>query len=98
MLISDWSSDVCSSDLSGSDRDPAKVEKHCTALGSKRAYEKAGVGPNDISVAEVHDATAMGEIIQIENLGFCDFGDGGPISERGETALGGRIPDRKSVV
>src|SRR3546814_8239815 len=80
MRISDWSSDVCSSDL------------HCTALGSKRAYEKAGVGPNDISVAGVHDATAMGEIIQIENLGFCDFGDGGPISERGETALGGRIP------
>ncbi len=76
----------------GSDRDPTEVEKHCTALGSKRAYEKAGVGPEDISVAEVHDATAMGEIIQIENLGFCDFGDGGPISERGDTALGGRIP------
>ena len=31
-------------------------------------------------VAEVHDATAMGEIIQIENLGFCAFGDGGAIS------------------
>jgi acetyl-CoA acetyltransferase len=76
----------------GSDRDPSEVEKHCTALGSKRAYEKAGVGPKDISVAEVHDATAMGEIIQIENLGFCDFGEGGPISERGETTLGGRIP------
>lgn len=77
---------------SGSDRDPSEVEKHCTVLGSKRAYEKAGIGPKDISVAEVHDATAMGEIIQIENLGFCDFGDGGPMSERGETALGGRIP------
>ncbi|WP_430397533.1 thiolase family protein [Ferrovibrio sp.] len=76
----------------GSDRDPSEVEKHCTALGSKRAYEKAGIGPKDISVAEVHDATAMGEIIQIENLGFCDFGEGGPISERGETTLGGRIP------
>ena len=34
----------------------------------------------------------MGEIIQIENLGFCDFGDGGAISERGDTAIGGRIP------
>jgi acetyl-CoA acetyltransferase len=40
----------------------------------------------------VHDATAMGEIIQLENLGFCAFGDGGAISARGETAIGGRIP------
>ncbi len=76
----------------GSDRDPADVERHCTALGAKRAYEKAGLGPDDISVAEVHDATAMGEIIQVENLGFCQFGDGGAISERGETSLGGRLP------
>ena len=76
----------------GSDRDPAEVEKHCTALAAKRAYEKAGVGPEDVSVAEVHDATAMGEIIQVENLGFCAFGDGGVISERGDTTLGGRIP------
>ena len=76
----------------GSDRDPSEVEKHCTALAARRAYDKAGVGPADISVAEVHDATAMGEIIQIENLGFCAFGDGGAISERGETTIGGRIP------
>lgn len=76
----------------GSDRKPDQVEQHCTALAAKRAYERAGVGPQDISVAEVHDATAMGEIIQIENLGFCDFGDGGPVSERGETTLGGRLP------
>ncbi|HEX2885485.1 thiolase family protein [Vineibacter terrae] len=76
----------------GSDRDPSQVEKHCTALAARRAYDKAGVGPADISVAEVHDATAMGEVIQIENLGFCAFGDGGAISERGETTIGGRIP------
>lgn len=76
----------------GSDRDPSEVEKHITARAARRAYEKAGIGPQDISVAEVHDATAMGEIIQVENLGFCDFGEGGPISERGETAIGGRIP------
>lgn len=76
----------------GSDRDPANVEEHCTAVAARRAYERAGVGPKDISVAEVHDATAMGEIIQIENLGFCGFGEGGPFSESGETAIGGRIP------
>ncbi|HWS75718.1 MAG TPA: thiolase family protein [Quisquiliibacterium sp.] len=76
----------------GSDRSPSEVEKHCTALAARRAYERAGVGPRDVSVAEVHDATAMGEIIQVENLGFCDFGDGGPLAERGETTIGGRIP------
>ncbi|MBI5261837.1 MAG: thiolase family protein [Bradyrhizobium sp.] len=76
----------------GSDRNASEVEKHCTALAAARAYEKAGVGPGDISVAEVHDATAMGEIIQIENLGFCAFGDGGAICERGETSIGGRLP------
>ena len=43
-------------------------------------------------VAEGHDASARGEIIQTENLGFCAAGDGGPCAERGETALGGRVP------
>ena len=76
----------------GADRDPSEVEKHITARVARRAYDKAGIGPEDVSVAEVHDATAMGEIIQIENLGFCAFGEGGPVSERGETAIGGRIP------
>lgn len=77
---------------SGMDREAEEIEKHVTALGSRQAYEIAGIGPEDVSVAEVHDATAMGEIIQLENLGFCDFGDGGAISARGETAIGGRIP------
>ena len=76
----------------GSDRTADEYEKHCTHLGARRAYELAGVGPEDVSVAEVHDATAVGEIIQIENLGFCPFGEGGPVSERGETRIGGRIP------
>jgi len=77
---------------SGSDRAPEEVERHVTALAARRAYAAAGLGPKDVSVAEVHDATAMGEIIQLENLGFCAFGEGGPISERGETRIGGRIP------
>lgn len=77
---------------SGSDRDESDCRSHCTALAATKAYELAGVGAADISVAEVHDATAMGEIIQSENLGFCEFGMGGVIAERGETSIGGRIP------
>lgn len=61
-------------------------------LAAKQAYEIAGLGPEDMDVAEVHDASAMGEIIQAENLGFVPFGEGGPAAERGDFTLGGRIP------
>jgi len=62
------------------------------ARTSKQAYEMAGVGPGDINVAEVHDATAFGELHQIEQMGFCPVGEGGPFVEAGETSLGGKIP------
>ena len=61
-------------------------------LAANQAYEQAGLGPGDMDVAEVHDASAMGEIIQAENLGFVPLGAGGPAAERGEFSLGGRIP------
>jgi len=67
-------------------------ELHTSRLAAQQAYEQAGVGPEDMSVAEVHDASAMGEIIQVENLGFVPLGQGGPAAERGEFTLGGRIP------
>jgi len=77
---------------SGADREPNDSKNSPTAVGARIAYEKAGLGPADISVAEVHDATAMGEIVHTENLGLCAFGEGGAMAERGETSLGGRIP------
>ena len=61
-------------------------------LAANQAYEQAGLGPKDMHVAEVHDASAMGEILQAENLGFVPFGGGGPAAERGEFTVGGRIP------
>jgi acetyl-CoA acetyltransferase len=67
-------------------------ELHLARLAAQQAYEQAGLGPEDMDVAEVHDVTAMGEIIQVENLGFVSPGEGGPASERGEFALGGRLP------
>ncbi len=77
---------------SGRDRDPEALDQHVSHLAAREAYEAAGVGPEDVSVAEVHDASAMGEIIQVENLGFCGFGEGGELAVRGDTCLGGRIP------
>jgi acetyl-CoA acetyltransferase len=57
-----------------------------------RAYEKAGIGPQDLSLAEVHDATAFGELSSVEQLGICPIGEGGPFAEAGNTMLGGKIP------
>ena len=76
----------------GSNRRPEDLAQHITVKAAKQAYELAGVGPQDISLAEVHDATAIGEIVQSENLGFCAFGEGGQLAERGDTTIGGRIP------
>lgn len=76
----------------GAARDPFDYDHHVSRLAANRAYAMAGVGPEDIGVAEVHDATAVGEIIEIEALGLTPPGEGGLAAERGETALGGRIP------
>jgi acetyl-CoA acetyltransferase len=59
---------------------------------SQTAYEAAGLGPEDIDVAEVHDATAFGELYQYEKMGFCPEGEGGAFAESGATAIGGKIP------
>jgi acetyl-CoA acetyltransferase len=82
---------------------PVKVRASVLASGSieagdqakiaaRRAYDMAGVGPEDIDTAEVHDATAFGELAQTESLGFCKEGDGGPYAESGASKLGGTKP------
>jgi len=73
-------------------RDLAEPEKHVSHLAALQAYEIAGLGPQDMQVAEVHDASAMGEIIQSENLGLAPLGQGGICAERGDFTVGGRIP------
>jgi acetyl-CoA acetyltransferase len=78
--------------LSGAPREPDDHEHHVGARAARRAYQIAGVGPEDVDVAEVHDATAFGEIQQTENLGLCKRGEGGVMAERGETTLGGPVP------
>ena len=76
----------------GGQRAPDDYPHHVTCRVAAEAYEVAGLGPRDIDVAEVHDASSSGEIVQLEALGLCARGEGGPAAERGETALGGRIP------
>jgi acetyl-CoA acetyltransferase len=75
-----------------SSRSADDLEHHVSRLAALQAYDQAGVGPGDIDVAEVHDATAMGELMQAEMLGFCEIGEGGALAESGATRLGGRTP------
>lgn len=56
------------------------------------AYDSSGTGPGDIDVAEVHDASAYGELHQTENMGFCKPGEGGILAMSGATKIGGKIP------
>jgi len=67
-------------------------EEGLSAVAARRAYAQAGLGPADVDLAEVHDATAFCELYQVEMLGFCEPGQGGPLVESGATTLGGRIP------
>jgi acetyl-CoA acyltransferase len=58
---------------------------------ARAAYEEAGIGPSDVDVAELHDASAPAELIHYENLGFCAPGDAPKLIRSGETGIGGRI-------
>ncbi len=61
-------------------------------LAANKAYEQAGIGPGEIDVAEVHDATAFGEIVNAESLMLAPLGEGGVAAERGDFTIGGRLP------
>lgn len=78
--------------VTSSDREPEDYDRHTGRVAALKAYERAGVGPEDMSLAEVHDATSFAEVLQSENLGFCARGEGGPLALSGATSLGGRIP------
>jgi len=76
----------------GTGRDRAADDPDPVTETARRAYEQAGLGPEDVSLAEVHDATAPAELMIYEELGFCREGEGGRLVEAGDTKLGGRRP------
>jgi acetyl-CoA C-acetyltransferase len=63
-----------------------------TVEAARTAYKMAGIGPKDVDLAEVHDCFTIAEIMAVEDLGFCKKGEGGRLTEEGETALDGKIP------
>ena len=64
----------------------------CTRQAASKAYEMAGLGPQDLDLVELHDCFATAEILHYENLGLCADGEAGKLIDQGETAHGGRIP------
>lgn len=77
---------------SSSDRAVDDLDAQIGRLAALDAYKQASIAPEDVDVAEVHDACSFAEILQIENLGLCPRGQGGPFTETGATALGGKVP------
>ncbi|WP_405185988.1 lipid-transfer protein [Streptomyces anulatus] len=59
---------------------------------ARAAYEEAGIGPEDLSLAEVYDLSTALELEWYEDLGLCGPGEGAKLLRTGATALGGRIP------
>ena len=66
--------------------------KTCTRLAAKKAYETAGVGPEDIDLVELHDCFATAELLHYENLSLCKDGEAGRMIDSGATSIGGKIP------
>ncbi len=75
---------------SGWDRAPG--EGSVADLCTQEAYEESGYGPEDLSVIELHDASAPAEIMAYESLGICGKGEGGKLISDGTTRLGGKLP------
>ena len=63
-----------------------------TRRAAARAFAMAGIGPGDIDVAEVHDCFTGVELMDYEDLGFCDRGQAASLVAEGATAVGGRLP------
>ncbi|WP_374773027.1 lipid-transfer protein [Streptomyces sp. NBC_01310] len=59
---------------------------------ARAAYEEAGLGPDDLSLAEVYDLSTALELEWYEDIGLCGEGEGAKLLREGATALGGRIP------
>ncbi|WNC73986.1 thiolase family protein [Thalassotalea psychrophila] len=64
----------------------------CPKVGAEKIYNTTGISPSDLDVVELHDASAISEIMYYEYLGLCPQGEGGKLIEEGHTKLGGRIP------
>ncbi|MFF3330440.1 acetyl-CoA acetyltransferase [Streptomyces sp. NPDC002888] len=62
------------------------------AVSGRRAFERAGVGPEEMDFAEIYDAFTYMTLVTLEDLGFCAKGEGGAFVEKGRLTLSGALP------
>ena len=62
------------------------------AEAAQMAYDDAGITPDDVDVAEVHDCFTIAEVLEIESLGFFEKGEGITAAREGKTAIDGELP------
>ncbi|HSG82410.1 MAG TPA: acetyl-CoA acetyltransferase, partial [Gemmatimonadota bacterium] len=72
-------------------RRPSLVGLASAEQAAAAAYAMAGVGPDDVKVADVHDCFTIAEIMAIEDVGFCKKGEGGPMVAEHQTYVGGKV-------
>ncbi|HDI42212.1 MAG TPA: thiolase domain-containing protein, partial [Candidatus Bathyarchaeota archaeon] len=63
-----------------------------SVIAARQAYKMAGVGPEDLDVATVHDCFTIAEIMAYEDIGLCKKGEGATLIREGQTEIGGKIP------
>jgi acetyl-CoA C-acetyltransferase len=68
------------------------VGLEASVLASQKAYKAAGIAPEQVEVAEVHDCFTIAEIMAYEDIGLCRKGEGVKLLREGQTEIGGRIP------
>ncbi|MBC8525445.1 MAG: 3-ketoacyl-CoA thiolase [Candidatus Cloacimonetes bacterium] len=61
-------------------------------IAAKRAYKRAGLTPNDLSVLDVHDCFTIAGVLAVEAAGFADYGEGADFIKEGNTKSDGKIP------
>lgn len=81
-----------SANISLHDRDGMYTSFIAAKTAAKEAYAMAGMGPDDIQVAEVHDCFTIAELVAMEDLGFAEPGKAAELVEQGETRITGSIP------
>ena len=71
---------------------PPPAENGMGVRAAKNAYEEAGIGPEDLSLAEVYDLSSAFELQWYEDIGLCKPGEAEGLIREGATAMGGKIP------
>lgn len=82
--------DIATDSTAGAGVEPAAGSFRASI--ARAAYEEAGLGPEDLSLAEVYDLSTALELEWYEDIGLCGEGEGAKLLREGATALGGRVP------